>query len=158
MLCRAVYKTACMSCCAALSLLVVSYTYNQATVRCLGWARHIAYLELTRVVLLQVAIALSLLVAEVTAPPFSETVCTFSAQPQLHTVKGETLVQKVLTSIPLHISCYVGVYCMKKPCDEDLWSLCPFISASQSACRFPDLSACTTIFICRFNPVVTMHV
>ncbi|DBA76510.1 TPA: hypothetical protein ACH3X2_008568 [Trebouxia sp. C0005] len=44
---------------------------------------------------MEVAIALSMLVAEVTAPPFNETVCTFSAQPQLHTIKGETLVQKV---------------------------------------------------------------
>jgi hypothetical protein len=43
----------------------------------------------------QVAIALSILVAEVTAPPFNETVCTFSAQPQLHTIKGESLVEKV---------------------------------------------------------------
>jgi len=46
----------------------------------------------------QVAIALSMLVAEVTAPPFNETVCTFSAQPQLHTIKGETLVEKVISS------------------------------------------------------------
>ena len=45
--------------------------------------------------LLQVAIALSLLVAEVTAAPFNETVCTFSAQPQLHTIKSESLVSKV---------------------------------------------------------------
>ena len=44
----------------------------------------------------QVAIALSMLVAEVTAPPFNETVCTFSAQPQLHTLKGDSLVQKVM--------------------------------------------------------------
>ncbi|DBA81625.1 TPA: hypothetical protein ACH3X1_007381 [Trebouxia sp. C0004] len=44
---------------------------------------------------MEVAIALSMLVAEVTAPPFNQTVCTFSAQPQLHTIKGETLVQRV---------------------------------------------------------------
>ncbi len=45
--------------------------------------------------LLQVAIALSLLVSEVAAPPFKQLVCTFSARPQLHMVKGDTLVAKV---------------------------------------------------------------
>ena len=44
---------------------------------------------------LQVAIALSLLVAEVTAPPFNEIVCTFSAQPQLHAIQEGSLVSKV---------------------------------------------------------------
>lgn len=46
----------------------------------------------------QVAIALSLLVAEVTAPPFNTQVCTFSAQPQLHAIKGDSLVAKVCTT------------------------------------------------------------
>lgn len=43
----------------------------------------------------QVAIALSLLTAEVTKPPFNKIICTFSAVPELHLVKGETLVEKV---------------------------------------------------------------
>ena len=46
---------------------------------------------------MQVAIALSLLVAEVTAVPFNERVCTFSAKPQLHQIKGASLVSKVHT-------------------------------------------------------------
>ncbi len=44
---------------------------------------------------MQVAIALSLLVSEVAAPPFNNLVCTFSATPQLHVVKDDTLVAKV---------------------------------------------------------------
>ena len=51
--------------------------------------------SITGLYLMQVAIALSLLVAEVTVPPFNETVCTFSARPQLHTVKGDALVSRV---------------------------------------------------------------
>ena len=43
----------------------------------------------------QVAIALSLLVAEVTAAPFNDTVCTFSATPQLHTITRGTLCEQV---------------------------------------------------------------
>ena len=45
--------------------------------------------------LLQVAIALSLLVAEVAGPPFHNTVMTFSSTPQLHAVQGASLAQKV---------------------------------------------------------------
>lgn len=41
------------------------------------------------------AIALSLLVAELAAPPFNQLLCTFSATPQLHRVVGATLVDKV---------------------------------------------------------------
>lgn len=48
---------------------------------------------------LQVAIALSLLVAEVTAPPFNETVCSFSAQPQLHAIQEGSLVSKVIPPV-----------------------------------------------------------
>ena len=44
---------------------------------------------------MQVAIALSLLVTQVTGPPFHNTVCTFSATPQLHEVVGGSLVKKV---------------------------------------------------------------
>ena len=44
---------------------------------------------------LQVAIALGLLTAEVSAPPFNQLVCTFSEQPQLHLVKDGSLVDKV---------------------------------------------------------------
>ena len=44
---------------------------------------------------LQVAIALSLLTAAVARPPFNQLICTFSATPQLHLVKGNTLVKQV---------------------------------------------------------------
>jgi hypothetical protein len=44
--------------------------------------------------LVQVAIALSLLTAEVTAPPFNRLVCTFSMRPELHLLQGSTLVEK----------------------------------------------------------------
>ena len=44
---------------------------------------------------LQVAIALGLLTAEVSAPPFNQLVCTFSATPQLHHIKDGSLVEKV---------------------------------------------------------------
>ncbi|KAL0025081.1 hypothetical protein WJX79_005924 [Trebouxia sp. C0005] len=44
---------------------------------------------------MQVSIALSLLVAEVAGPPFHNTVLTFSTTPQLHAVRGTSLVQKV---------------------------------------------------------------
>ena len=48
---------------------------------------------------LQVAIALSLLLAEVTAPPLNETVCTFAAQPQLHAIQEGSLLSKVLAPL-----------------------------------------------------------
>lgn len=51
---------------------------------------------------LQVAIALGLLTAEVTAPPFNNLVCTFSSNPELHQIKGDSLVQKVVTDSTLH--------------------------------------------------------
>ena len=41
------------------------------------------------------AIALSLLTAEVTRAPFDQLVCTFSANPKLHRITGNTLVEKV---------------------------------------------------------------
>ena len=41
------------------------------------------------------AIALSLLVAEVAGPPFHNTVMTFSSTPELHAVQGASLAQKV---------------------------------------------------------------
>ena len=44
---------------------------------------------------LQVAIALSLLTAVVAKPPFNQLICTFSATPELHLVKGKTLVKQV---------------------------------------------------------------
>ncbi|KAK9829195.1 hypothetical protein WJX72_004438 [[Myrmecia] bisecta] len=44
---------------------------------------------------MEVAIALSLLVSEVTAPPFNQLICTFSASPELHHVKGSSLAEKV---------------------------------------------------------------
>ena len=44
---------------------------------------------------LQVAIALGLLTAEVSAPPFNQLVCTFSEKPQLHHIKEGSLVDKV---------------------------------------------------------------
>ena len=44
---------------------------------------------------LQVAIALGLLTAEVSAPPFNQLVCTFSEEPQLHHIKEGSLVDKV---------------------------------------------------------------
>lgn len=62
----------------------------------------VAGLTLLIPLLLQVAIALSLLVAEVTAPPFNETVCTFSAQPQLHAIKEGSLVSKVTSHLLMH--------------------------------------------------------
>ena len=40
-----------------------------------------------------------LLVAEVTAPPFNETVCTFAAQPQLHAIQEGSLLSKVLAPL-----------------------------------------------------------
>jgi len=43
---------------------------------------------------LQVAIALSLLTAAVAKPPFNQLICTFSATPELHVVKGDTLVKQ----------------------------------------------------------------
>ena len=39
--------------------------------------------------------ALSLLVAEASAPPFNNIVCTFGATPKLHQIAGATLVEKV---------------------------------------------------------------
>ena len=56
---------------------------------------------------LQVAIALSLLTAAVAKPPFNQMICTFSAKPQLHLVKGNTLVKQVTAlgpSSPLQTS------------------------------------------------------
>lgn len=50
---------------------------------------------------MQVAVALSLLVAEVTAPPFNKTVCTFSSRPQLHAIKGDSLVSKVADMVQM---------------------------------------------------------
>ncbi|BDA46330.1 Uncharacterized protein L728 [Coccomyxa sp. Obi] len=44
---------------------------------------------------MEVAIALSLLTAEVTKPPFNKLICTFSATPELHLVKGSSLVEQV---------------------------------------------------------------
>ena len=44
--------------------------------------------------MLQVAIALSLLTAAVARPPFNQLICTFSATPELHLVKGDTLVKQ----------------------------------------------------------------
>ncbi|OWA50667.1 hypothetical protein BV898_15177 [Hypsibius exemplaris] len=44
---------------------------------------------------MQVAIALGLVVAELTAPPFRNQIITFSAQPVLHTIKGRTLCDRV---------------------------------------------------------------
>ena len=41
------------------------------------------------------AVALSLLTAAVAEPPFNQLICTFSAQPQLHPVKGATLADQV---------------------------------------------------------------
>ncbi len=46
-------------------------------------------------VTVQVAIALSLLTAEVTKPPFNKLICTFSAEPELHLVTGASLVEQV---------------------------------------------------------------
>ncbi len=43
----------------------------------------------------QVAIALSLLTAEVTKPPFNKIICTFSSLPELHLVQGNTLMEQV---------------------------------------------------------------
>jgi len=43
---------------------------------------------------LQVAIALSLLTAAVAKPPFNQLICTFSSTPELHVVKGDTLVKQ----------------------------------------------------------------
>ena len=63
--------------------------------------------------LLQVAIALSLLVADVTAPPFNETVCTFSAQPQLHAIQEGSLMAKV----PSHLgACNSDTLPLFEPC------------------------------------------
>lgn len=50
---------------------------------------------------LQVAVALGLLTAEVTAAPFNNLVCTFSASPVLHEVKGDKLTEKVCTQVSL---------------------------------------------------------
>ncbi|CAL5227769.1 g10789 [Coccomyxa viridis] len=44
---------------------------------------------------MNVAIALSLLTAAVAKPPFNQLICTFSATPELHLVKGDTLVKQV---------------------------------------------------------------
>jgi hypothetical protein len=41
------------------------------------------------------AIALSLLISELTVPPFNQMLITFSEKPQVHIVKGDTLVEKV---------------------------------------------------------------
>ena len=43
----------------------------------------------------QVSIALSLLLSELAAPPFDQLICTFSANPQLHRVTGDTLAERV---------------------------------------------------------------
>ena len=51
----------------------------------------------------QVAIALSLLTAEVTKPPFNKIICTFSSTPELHLVKGNTLVEQVIPSLHNHV-------------------------------------------------------
>lgn len=52
------------------------------------------------------AIALSLLVAEVAGPPFHNTVMTFSSTPQLHAVQGASLAQKVrLMRLPGPVLC-----------------------------------------------------
>ena len=48
---------------------------------------------------LQVAIALSLLTAAVAKPPFNQLICTFSARPQLHLVKGSILVEQVIHTL-----------------------------------------------------------
>ena len=45
------------------------------------------------------AIALSLLTAAVAKPPFNQLICTFSAVPQLHLVKGSTLVKQVIQTL-----------------------------------------------------------
>ena len=52
-----------------------------------------------RAAALQVAIALSLLLSELAAPPFDQLVCTFSAKPQLHRVTGDTLAERVRTGV-----------------------------------------------------------
>lgn len=44
---------------------------------------------------LEVAVSLSLVIAELTKPPFSGLVCTFSRKPVLHVIKGQTLAEKV---------------------------------------------------------------
>eukprot|EP00891_Asterochloris_glomerata_P008284 jgi/Astpho2/8284/Aster-x0811 len=44
---------------------------------------------------MEVAIALGLLTAEVSAPPFNQLVCTFSSNPELHHIKFGSLVEKV---------------------------------------------------------------
>ncbi len=53
------------------------------------------------------AIALSLLTAAVAKPPFNQLICTFSATPKLHLVKGDTLVKQV-SSLRLsnRLACY----------------------------------------------------
>lgn len=47
--------------------------------------------------LMQVAIALGLLVAEMTRLPFDGLVCTFSQKPQLHRITGTSLQDQVFT-------------------------------------------------------------
>lgn len=47
---------------------------------------------------MQVSIALSLLTAAVAKPPFNQLICTFSSRPELHLVKGDTLVEQVAVS------------------------------------------------------------
>ena len=59
----------------------------------------IVVLVSTKGICLQVAIALSLLVSEVTAPPFNNTVCTFSSTPELHEIAGSSLVEKVCAGL-----------------------------------------------------------
>jgi len=44
---------------------------------------------------MEMAVALSLLVAELAAPPFKDIVCTFSHVPKLHQVVGATLADRV---------------------------------------------------------------
>ncbi len=60
---------------------------------------------------LQVAIALSLLTAAVAKPPFNQLICTFSATPELHLVKGDTLVKQVdVTGAQQSNACHSSVH------------------------------------------------
>ena len=44
---------------------------------------------------MEVAIALSLLTAQLSKPPFNDVVCTFSSQPELHKIPNGTLLEQV---------------------------------------------------------------